>query len=111
MLLAQDPLTVLEGANVLPYQNEQLIDKKLMMYLETHPSYQGKHVREDVFKQWKILLFKMLYVLVRGYSVHFFAMRINYPDQEVFSIEKCLSTWACVPEYQKMLRRVESEDL
>ena len=29
-------------AHVLPYQDEQLMDKWLMMYLETHPKYQGQ---------------------------------------------------------------------
>ena len=32
------------------------MDKWLMMYLETHPKYQGQDVGQEVFREWKRLL-------------------------------------------------------
>ena len=51
-------LTYITEAHVLPYQDEQLMDKWLMMYLETHPKYQGQDVGQEVFREWKKLLLK-----------------------------------------------------
>jgi len=33
--------------------NEELLDKWLAMYLETHPQYQGQAISTEVFQEWK----------------------------------------------------------
>ena len=63
-------------AHVLPYQDEQLMSKWLMMYLETHPKYQGQDVGQEVFTQWKKLLIETCDVSGNACALSIFILKI-----------------------------------
>ena len=78
IILSRDILSLKERANLLPYQNEAFMDKRLMMYLETHPQYQGKTVNGDVFGKWKQMLLQTIVATVKGQVAVYFAMGVQY---------------------------------
>ena len=38
---------------MLAAKDMQLLDKWLMIYLQTHPQYEGQPISQDVFDKWK----------------------------------------------------------